>query len=200
MTTAAMQIVPGSIADMATRNDGQIIPPVLTVLFDTSYSMRAMDGRLEDGGSASRFEAGVEQLTKIQAQHPGQIVLIEFNNGAHVCPGGVPEEPRGYKTDLESALRLAKELDTGAMRFVVISDGQPDDEWGVREVAQTFSVGIDTIAIGSSEQGATFLEQLARDTKGTYHRDHSGLRLLAQTIRGLLPGGLTGTTPPIPAP
>jgi len=192
VTTESLLIVPGSITDMATRNGGHVIPPALCVLFDTSSSMLDMDGKLGDGSIVSRWHAGVEQLTKLQAQYPGQIVLIEFGDDAAVRPGGAPGEPQGL-TRIRPALDLAKELDTGVMRFVVISDGLPQDEHAAMEIATTFQVGIDTIAIGEANNGIDFLKRLAEETGGTYHRDHSGLALLGQTIRALLPGGVAGT-------
>jgi len=192
VTTDSLSIVPGSITDMATRNGGHVTPPALCVLFDTSSSMLDMDGKLGDGTVVSRWHAGVEQLTKLQGQYPGQIVLIEFGDTAAVRPGGAPGEPRGL-TRIYPALQLAKQLDTGVMRFVVISDGMPQDEHAAVDFATTFSVGIDTIAIGDANNGVDFLQRLARETGGTYHRDHSGLALLGQTIRALLPGGVAGT-------
>jgi len=187
----ALAIVPGSVADMAARNQGQIIPPSVCVLFDISYSMRAEDAVMADGARTSRFLAGAEQLTLLQAQYPGQIILIDFGDLAQVRPGGHPDEPNGMNTFLAPALQLAKELDTGVMRFVIISDGCPQDENPSLEVGQTFLAGIDTIAVGEANNGAVFLRKLAEATGGTYHRDTSGMRLLGATIRALLPT-LTG--------
>jgi hypothetical protein len=186
-----LQIVPGSIADMAARNHGQVIPPALCVIFDISYSMRGMDARLKDGTTASRFTAGAAALTELQAQYPGQIVLIDFADAANVRPGGYPDEPIGNATLLAPALHLARELDTGQMTFVIISDGLPQDEALALEVAHTFGVGIDTIAVGEANRGCAYLERLARETGGTYHRDASQMRQLTATIRALLPGGIT---------
>ncbi len=187
------RIVRGSIADLAPRNQGQIVPPALCVIFDVSYSMQALDGTLKDGTAVSRFTAGAEALTELQGQYPGQIVLIDFAEVARVRPGGYPDEPNGLNTILAPALRLAKELDTGAMKFVIISDGLPYDRQSALEVAQSFSVGIDTIAVGTENSGEAFLRELAQATGGTYHRDTSGMRLLTQRLAGLLPGG--GITP-----
>jgi hypothetical protein len=186
-----LQIVPGSIADMARRNEGTVIPPAIVVIFDISYSMRGEDAKLKSGTVTSRFLAGAAALTELQAQYPGQIVLIDFGDDANVRPGGYPDEPNGQNTFLAPGLRLAKELDTGAMRFVVISDGTPQDQDAAMEVAQAFTVGIDTIAVGAVNYGAEFMEKLAKATGGSYHRDASGMRLLGATIRALLPGGIT---------
>ena len=157
----ALQIVPGSVADMAARNNGQIVPPALCVLFDKSFSMQERDGQGEDGSTTSRFMAGVAQLTALQAAYPGQIVLIDFGDDAEVRPGGLPNEPNDGCTRLAPALQLAKELDTGMMRFVVISDGLPQDTYAALEVARTFRVGIDTIAVGTVNRGEAFLKELA---------------------------------------
>lgn len=184
-----LTILPGSVADMAARNQGQMIPPALVVIFDISYSMRAEDAKLKDGKTTSRFLAGSEQLIELQAQYPGQLVLIDFGDVAQVRPGGYPDEPNGMNTYLAPGLKLAKELDTGVMKFVVISDGLPQDEYEALEVGQTFLAGIDTIAIGNVNTGADFLQKLAKATGGTYHRDASGMRMLGATIRALLGSG-----------
>lgn len=189
-----LAIVPGSVADMAIRNQGTMIPPSVCVLFDISYSMRAEDAVMANGARTSRFLAGAEQLTALQAQYPGQIVLIDFGDRAQVRPGGFPDEPNGMNTFLAPALQLAKELDTGVMKFVIISDGCPQDEFAALEVGQTFIGGIDTIAVGEANNGAAFLKKLATATGGTYHRDTSGMRLMTATIRALLPH-VTGTGP-----
>ncbi|RRR67210.1 MAG: VWA domain-containing protein [Candidatus Viridilinea halotolerans] len=184
------QIVPGSIADMALQNGGQMIPPALCVMFDVSYSMQDSDGTLKDGSRTSRYAAGVEQLRDLQAEYPGQIVLIDFAQKAEVRPGGMPNEPLGLDTLLVPAMLLARELDTGLMRFVVISDGRPCDGPMALQVAQTFQGQIDTIAIGS-ECSEEFLRSLAQATGGCYHRDRQGTRLLGQVVRGLLAAPMT---------
>ncbi len=114
-------------------------------------------------------------------------MLIDFGDIAQVRPGGYPDEPNGMNTYLAPGLQLAKELDTGAMKFVVISDGLPQDEYAALEVAQTFLVGIDTIAIGNvNTRRGLPAQELAKATGGTYHRDTSGMRMLGATIRALL--------------
>lgn len=50
-------------------------------------------------------------------------MIIAFGDEATVCPG-VPPEPNGW-TMLYLALEKAREADTGAMKFVIISDGLP---------------------------------------------------------------------------
>jgi Mg-chelatase subunit ChlD len=55
------------------------------------------------------------------------------------------------------------------MRFILISDGQPDDERTALDVAKTYKNRIDVIFVGSelSPYGREFLERLSRATGGT---------------------------------
>lgn len=176
------QIVPGSIADVVARNE--MAAPVVVVLVDVSYSMDDCDARAADGRIISRYEAACQQLAKLQARHPGRVAVMAFADEPMMCPGGVPVPPCGY-TALHRALAKAKEADTGLMRFVVISDGWPDNEDKALQVAAKFKGAIDTIAIGQSLGGADFLRRLATLTGGTFSEDAATLAL-AETIETLL--------------
>ena len=178
------EIVPGSIAHTTIQHGGQLPkPPIMVVMFDISYSMDERDATLH-GRTVSRYEAGVAQLKELQAKHPGQIAIIAFGDEATVCPGGVPPEPNGW-TMLYLALEKAREADTGAMKFVIISDGLPQQGDLAKREAEQFSVPIDVIYVGRDERGEEFMRDFAHGTGGTFYTDTSTM-LLTATISKLL--------------
>ncbi|NNJ12097.1 VWA domain-containing protein [Chloroflexales bacterium ZM16-3] len=189
----AGDIVAGSLTDMARQNGGKITPPELIVLFDISYSMNDRDATLLDGLTASRYQAGCEQLAIIQRKLPGKVAVIAFSQVVTVCPNGVPPEPEST-TNLRAALEKAKGADSGTVRFVVISDGLPDDPGAALELAQAFTGKIDTVLVGNLSEyyraGAVeFMTKLAATTGGTFMRDASGMRALAEGVMLLLGAG-----------
>lgn len=189
-------IVPGSIADLAAQNGGRIAPPSVIILFDHSGSTELRDARLLDGRPASRYEAACEQLAIIQARMPGKIAVLAFADEVTPCPGGVPPMPTGF-TNLTMALRMAQEADTGAVRFVVISDGQPNSKETALVVAREFTGQIDTVLVGEGEDweresSAEFMAELARIGRGTFTRDASGMRFLAESVIKMLGAGEGG--------
>lgn len=179
----SIMTVIGSLAHYADDNDGMIKAPKAVVLVDVSWSMETSDAFV-GGFPRSRYDAACTQLQRLQAQMPGEIAVIAFADHPEFCPGGVPMEPCGT-TDLAAALAMARQADNGSMRFVVISDGDPNNHDEALKEARQFSVGIDTIAIGQEQRGRSFLRELAASTGGTYHED-AGTLVLAQTIAGLL--------------
>ncbi len=186
-------IVPGSVADLARQNGGRIAPPSVIIVFDHSGSTEEMDARLLDGSRASRWSAGCEQLALIQARMPGKIAVLAFADVVTPCPGGVPPEPTGF-TDLALALRMARQADTGAVRFVVISDGQPNDKGTALDLARAFVGQIDAVLVGEGaawerEQSANFMQELALVGRGTFTRDASGMRHLGEAVLKMLGSG-----------
>ncbi|MBX0330029.1 hypothetical protein K2Z83_20380 [Oscillochloris sp. ZM17-4] len=183
-------IVPGSVAAMARQNGGKVAPPEIIVLFDHSYSMDAKDARLLDGRTAMRYEAGCEQLALLQRRLPGKIAVLAFSSDVTVCPNGVPPAPTGT-TNLYDALQKAKQADSGAVRFVLISDGLPDNANNALELARSFSGQIDAVLIGNhyeaeAQMAEDFMTALAAATGGTFMRDASGMRALADNVIKLL--------------
>ena len=171
------EIVPGSIAHTALQHGGQLPkPPIMVVMFDISYSMDERDATLH-GRTVSRYEAGVAQLKELQAKHPGQIAIIAFGDG-------VPPEPNGWIM-LYLALEKACEADIGAMKFVIISDGLPQQGDLAKREAEQFSVPIDVIYVGRDERGEEFMRDFAHGTGGTFYTDTSTM-LLTTTISKLL--------------
>jgi hypothetical protein len=178
------EIVPGSIADTAMLHGGELPkPPIMVVMMDISYSMNEMDARLH-GRTVTRYEAAKAQLIELQARHPGQIAIIAFGDEAIACPGGVPPFPDGW-TQLHLALEMAREADTGQMKFLIISDGLPQRQETVQIEAEKFTVPIDVIFVGKDSNGERFMQDFAAKTGGTFYTDTSTM-LLTTTITMLL--------------
>ncbi len=155
-------IVPGSLQALATQNNKSIAETFTSaevlVLVDTSGSMAANDSR----NNQSRYEVACQELAQLQAQMPGKIGVLSFSGNVQFCPGGVPLF-EGDSTNLRRALEFAKIADVPGIRFIVISDGCPDNPAGALEVAKTYHNRIDTIYVGPEIEGAgrEFLHQLA---------------------------------------
>lgn len=161
-------IVVGSLSDIAARNGGSLAETFcsadVVVIVDTSGSMCARDSR----GGKSRFETACDELRKLQANMQGKIAVIAFSDRAMFCPSGTPEFLMSG-TNLAGALRFAKIADIPPMRFIVISDGQPDSEEDALHEAATYQCKIDCVYVGPEDDivGARkFLEKLAGAHKG----------------------------------
>jgi Mg-chelatase subunit ChlD len=161
-------LVVGSIADVAQRSGTSLAETFIgcdaVVLVDVSGSMAAKDSR----DNRSRYDVALEELASLQAHLPGKIAVVAFSDSVAFIPGGQPPF-MGSGTNLAAALRFAKVADVPGMRFVVISDGSPDDEQAALNVAKTYSNRIDTIYVGPESgyaMGREFLETLARASGG----------------------------------
>jgi len=150
------------------------------VIVDTSGSMGQTDGT-----ERTRYERACAELEKVQATMPGKICVISFSDDCLFCPSGVPwDYQRG--TDLVKALNFAKVADVPEMRFIVISDGEPDDEQAALDTARKYKNHIDTIYIGSKNgSGQDFLARLASVSSGISAKDFSAHQL-SSTVYGLL--------------
>lgn len=172
-------IVPGSISAIAAQT-GKSIAETFTsadtiVIVDTSGSMAATDSR----GRRSRYDVACEELAALQQSLPGKIAVFSFSDFAEFCPGGTPRFIGGG-TDLAGALRFTKIADNPGRRFIVISDGQPDEPDQALKVAATYQNRIDTIYVGpeAENSGRRFLEMLATR--------HAGQAVTAKNADGLL--------------
>lgn len=160
------QLAAGSIGDLAQRNNQSIAESFLccdcVVLIDVSGSMEA-----EDGTGKTRFERACEALKDLQASLPGKFAVVSFSDGVNFEPSGVPLF-KGGGTDLAGALRFVKMADVPDMRFVVVSDGVPDDRQRAIWTARSFLNRIDVIFIGNELDGAAirFMSELARVSGG----------------------------------
>ena len=180
-----LEIVPGSVLDVAEKNDLSLAMAFLeveyTVLIDTSGSMSDRDMR----NGKTRYEVAIEELKTLQAQNQGKILVINFSDSANVCIGGIPAFLGGM-TNLTDALKLALEYDDTDMTHVVISDGYPDSPTSALEAAKEFKGAIHTVFIGpeNDRQGREFLAQLASIKHGKAVTTKSNL--LAKNVQELL--------------
>jgi len=134
------------------------------LIVDMSGSMGAKDAP----GGKSRYEAAENELKRLQEANPGKIAVIAFSDSAEFCPTGIPRRI-GAGTNLAGALRFVKPADGTGVRFIVISDGEPDDPWQALAEARSFSSKIDCVYIGpESGHGRDFLKRLAAASGGTY--------------------------------
>lgn len=183
------QIVKGSIADVAQRKGQSIATTFMqakvVIILDVSGSMDATDA--QDG--LSRREVARRELEKLQNEMPGEIALICFASQVEFSPSGFPVSV-GYSTNLTSALNYVKIADGTDVRFIVISDGEPDSKSSALDVAKTFVNRIDTIFVGSTQydRGRKFLEELAR-VSGGKHQTFEKCKELSSGIIGLLKSG-----------
>ena len=165
MSTA---LVPGSLAAIARHDEVSLAETFLgcevMVICDTSGSMAALDGR----GGRTRYDAALEELAALQTALPGKIGVIAFSSEVAFCPDGKPFN-FGRGTDLARALLFARAADVPEMRFIVISDGQPEDAPRALAAAADYKNRIDTIFVGPEEDaagGQRFLAQLAKASGG----------------------------------
>src|SRR5512139_629298 len=129
-------IIPGSLGAIAKRDGMPLAETFLScdivVIVDTSGSMNQHDSR----GGNSRYDIACQELANLQNTMPGKIGVIAFSNDVQFCPSGYPNY-FGGGTCLDLALKFTKVADVDDMTFIVISDGQPDDEEEALKVAAT---------------------------------------------------------------
>ena len=124
------------------------------------------------------------ELTTLQNAHPGKIAVISFSGDAQFCPAGIPVYLGGM-TNLAGALRFAKVCDAAEMRFVVVSDGEPDSQEEALKVAATYQGRIDAVYVGpEGGPGAAFLKRLA-EAHGGQQATATCATMLAATIERL---------------
>lgn len=167
MTTA---LISGSLSAVA-RAEGKSLAQTFigadcVVLVDTSGSMGMRDAI----GGATRYDVACQELASLQASLPGKVAVLSFSgqNQVMFCPDGRPYN-FDCGTDLAGALRFAKVADVAGIRFVVISDGEPDSESAALSTARGYTNRIDVIYVGSelSPRGRDFLAKLAAASGGT---------------------------------
>ena len=178
-------LVPGSLGAVAQRNGASIAESFLSadvlILIDVSGSMAQADAR----GGRERYTVACEELAHLQASMPGKIGVVAFSSSVQFVPGGVPLF-EGGTTDLAKALRFVQVAD-GCVKFVVVTDGQPDSESDAMDIARTFKSPISVVYVGPEDErsGAEFLQRLAKASGGRYvvaeHADE-----LAERVERLL--------------
>lgn len=161
-------IVPGSLAAVSGKENMSLAESFLNVdaliLVDTSASMHATDA----AGGVERYRAACDELKRLQATLPGKIGVVSFSDYAKFCPGGVPEFISG-STNLVGGLKFIQAADTLGIKFIVISDGEPDSEQAAIDLARKFKTQIDVVYIGPERGGGSlFLGRLAEASGGKY--------------------------------
>ena len=159
-------IIPGSIGAIAKRQGISVAESFLSaevvIICDSSGSMAANDSR----GNRSRYDVAVEELARLQNNNPGKVAVIAFSSSVQFVPSGVLPF-MGGGTDLAGALKFSRQADVGTMRFIVISDGQPDSESDALVEAGKFKNRIDVIYVGpEGGSGQAFLNRLAKASGG----------------------------------
>jgi hypothetical protein len=155
-------LVKGSLAQMARDNNKSLAQMWINVdaviLVDISGSMNSTDAR----GGKSRYDVAQEELAALQASLPGKLAIISFSYETQFVPSGNLPGTQG-STNLAGALKYARVADSiPDMRFIVISDGKPDDEYEALTEARLYKNRIDTVYVGpESGGGRAFLKKLA---------------------------------------
>lgn len=160
-------IIQGSIGAIARTNNQSIAETFINadciVIVDTSGSMGAHDSR----DLQSRYDVACQELAQLQNHLPGKIAVLSFSSEVMFCPSGQPVFLCG-DTALDKALKFAKVADVPGMRFILISDGVPNDGAAALAVAKTYKNHIDVIYVGpeDSPTGRDFLARLALASGG----------------------------------
>jgi hypothetical protein len=181
----ADQIVKGSSGYLAKENNKPLAETFLSCdiicLIDTSGSMHTCDSR----NGKSRYQVACDELKNLQASLPGKIAVISFSSEVLFCPNGVPFD-YGNGTRMDKALDFARIADVPDMRFILISDGDPDDERDTLDAARKFKNKIDTIYVGPENgSGREFLRKLSNACGGQAVVDFK-VNALETNIRALL--------------
>jgi len=183
MTTA---IVKGSIQDVAKRDGVSLAESFVNcdaiVVVDVSGSMAEADSR----GGRKRYDVALEELAQLQSAMPGKVAVIAFSDGPIFCPAGAPPF-LGSGTNLLGALQFAKVADMPDMRFIVVSDGQPDNAVEALRFAATFEGRIDTVFVGPERDSVSrgYMANLA-NARGGQTVLAEQAKQLATTIERLL--------------
>lgn len=150
------------------------------VLVDTSASMDECDS----SNGRSRYEVACSELTQLQANLPGKVAVLSFSSHTMFCPDGVPFN-QGGGTDLADALKFARVADVVDMRFIVISDGEPQHEVAALAEAEKYKNKIDVIYVGPENRpsGRNFLKRLAAASGGQIVTADRSQGLLAAATR-----------------
>lgn len=163
------EIVVGSVANIAQSRNVSIAESFLdadvVIVVDVSGSMHAQDSH----NGQCRYEVACQELARLQCDLPGKVAVIAFSSYVQFVPGGVPPF-MGGGTNLADALKFVQVAD-GLVRFIIISDGLPDDGQAALSVARQFKSRIDTVYIGPEDDlhgGRRFLEKLAAASGGQF--------------------------------
>lgn len=163
----------------------------IIVLIDVSASMTAADSNRYDSTGYpvgdTRFKKASNQLAKLQADNPGKVCVISFNDRQEFNPSGIASWPSG-STDIAGALKFVRPVDDTGCQIVIISDGEPNDDLAAINEARQFKSKISTIYIGPENGfGADFLKRLSAVTGGQFSNNGTaGIVNLSATVERLL--------------
>ena len=155
-------LIRGSLSDVSTREGMSLAESFVgvdvVILLDVSGSMMMQDSR----GGQRRYDVALEELAQLQQAMPGKLAVIGFADHPEFAPNGKPTF-LATGTDLARALKFARMADIAGMRFIVVSDGQPDSEREALDVAATYQGRIDCVFVGPEHDqlGQEFLNKLA---------------------------------------
>lgn len=159
-------IATGSISDVAQSGDAAlaILRARAAVICDRSLSM------MEQGRHGqARYELEDAIIAKLQASHPGQVVLAAFSDRAALCLDGVLPAPGGA-TLMLGALGIAASLAAAGLRIILITDGEPTESQAdvIAQAAGTLQGQLDVVYVGpEGEPGHDFCKRLAAAVKGS---------------------------------
>lgn len=178
-------ITKGSLSDLAQASGAGLAEAFLSadtiILVDTSGSMNSYDGTRD-----TRYDRACAELARLQANLQGRIAVFAFSHTCEFCPGGVPTY-FGQGTAMAQALETVHPADGLVDRFVLISDGYPDNGQDALTQARRFTTRIDCVFIGSEgDAGADFLRRLSDLSGGTSQA--IGVGLLSERIERLMIG------------
>lgn len=160
-------VVKGSMSQIATTENMSIAESFIgadtVVCVDVSGSMHINDSR----GGQQRYKVACEELAQLQSNLPGKIAVIAFSSTVEFCPGGLPPFLKGG-TDLARALQFMRVTDVEGVRFIIISDGEPNDRQAALLEASNYKNRIDVVYVGPEDrpEGLRFLETLAAASGG----------------------------------
>lgn len=162
--TDTTALVPGSLQAIAQRDGQSLAESFLGVdaiiLVDVSGSM-----------SGTPYVRACDELRKLQADLPGKVAVIAFSDRPEFAPAGTPRMIGGG-TDLARALAFVHVADDCGVRFIVISDGYPNDPEACLSQAKKFKSRIDCVFIGpAGDSGEDFLKRLAAASGGQYSKN-----------------------------
>jgi hypothetical protein len=154
------------------------------VMIDISVSMQAEDCQ----NGQMRHTVACDELRRLQRQIPGKLAIVEWATNHAFCPGGAPSPPNGWSTNMAGVLAFVKQADDCGIRFILISDGEPDNEQEALDQARRFKSKIDCVYIGpEGGKGADFMRRLSALTGGqSVSQSPREIIQLSQTLTKLI--------------
>jgi Mg-chelatase subunit ChlD len=114
----------------------------------------------------------IDHLRDVMSAYPDANILC-FSSNVNRATGKSIPEPNG-STDLAKAFRYINEnaknitaISERPERIILVSDGEPDDEYDALEQSKVLSIPVDIIFIGKKDsKGYKFMQKLASTTGG----------------------------------